>query len=87
MLNAKSHHPEQIKGAAIVNTITTYEAVCSTVPYSRKWLQERIPYIKNIEKKENNHKEKTQEALLMILEGLSSVQTLTFELSNNRKLP
>ena len=30
MLNASSHHPEQIKKAAIVNTITTYEAVCST---------------------------------------------------------
>ena len=30
MLNAKSHHPEQIKRATmIVNTITTYEAICS----------------------------------------------------------
>ncbi len=29
MLNAKSHHPEQIMRATIVNTITTYEAICS----------------------------------------------------------
>ncbi len=29
MLNAKAHHPEQIKRATIVNTITTYEAICS----------------------------------------------------------
>jgi hypothetical protein len=29
MLNAKSHHPEQIKRATIVNNITTYEALCS----------------------------------------------------------
>ncbi len=29
MLNAKSHHPEQIKRATIVNTITTYKAICS----------------------------------------------------------
>ena len=29
MLNAKSHHPEQIKRATIVNSITTYEAICS----------------------------------------------------------
>jgi hypothetical protein len=30
MLNAKSHHPEQIKRAAIGNTIKTYTSICST---------------------------------------------------------
>ena len=29
MLHAKSHHPEQMKRATIVNSITTYEAICS----------------------------------------------------------
>ena len=30
MLNAKSHHPEQVKRAAIGNTIKTYTSICST---------------------------------------------------------
>jgi hypothetical protein len=30
MLNAKSHHPEQIRRAAIGNTIKTYASICST---------------------------------------------------------
>ena len=30
MLNAKLHHPEQIKRAAIGNTIKTYTSICST---------------------------------------------------------
>ena len=30
MLNAKSHHPEQVKRAAIGNTIKTYSSICST---------------------------------------------------------
>ena len=62
MLHAKSHHPEQIKRATIVNTITTYEAICSNDTLLKeaevliedsdtKWLQKGI--CQNFEKKEN----------------------------------
>jgi hypothetical protein len=54
MLNAKSHHPEQIKRAAIGNTIKTYTSICSALfeetdrKYERRAIRNRYSnkYIK-----------------------------------------
>ena len=58
--NKGSHYQEQIKRAAIVNTVTTHEAACSTDTLHKEMVTRKKNTHENIERKGNNHKEKTQ---------------------------
>ena len=71
MLHAKSHHPEQMKRVTIVNTITTYEAICSNdtllkeaeVSFENRAIRNgyKREYVKTLKRKKTTTKRRCQD--------------------------
>jgi hypothetical protein len=98
MLNAKLHHPEQIKPAAIGNTIKTYTSICSTDAlfeeaerkFERRALRNgySINYIKKArQQNENCQNRKSNLFLHSLPEALHSIHFQTFYLRHPKSGP